>query len=39
MSLLQRLQEIHELPTLPEIALKIRELITSDEGDASKLAQ
>lgn len=38
MSLLQRLQEIHELPTLPEIALKIRELITSDDGDASSLA-
>jgi HD-like signal output (HDOD) protein len=36
---LQRLSEIQELPTLPEVLLRIRSLITSDEGDASILAR
>jgi HD-like signal output (HDOD) protein len=39
MSILQRLSEIHELPTLPEIAFRIQALISSDEGDASMLAR
>lgn len=39
MNLIQRLTEIQELPTLPEVALRIRALIVSDEGDASMLAR
>ncbi len=39
MNLLQRLSEIHELPTLPEIALRIQALISSDEGDAAMLSR
>lgn len=39
MVILQRLSEIQELPTLPEILLRIRGLIASDEGDASMLAR
>jgi HD-like signal output (HDOD) protein len=39
MNALQRLSEIQELPTLPEIALKIRALIYSDESDATILAR
>jgi HD-like signal output (HDOD) protein len=39
MNALQRLSEIQELPTLPEMALKIRTLIYSDECDASILAR
>lgn len=35
----QRLSEIHELPTLPEVVMKIRRLILSDEGDAASLAR
>lgn len=39
MNMIQRLSEIQELPTLPEIALRIRALIVSEEGDASMLAR
>jgi HD-like signal output (HDOD) protein len=39
MNALQRLSEIQELPTLPEMALKIRTLIYSDESDATILAR
>lgn len=39
MNALQRLSEIQELPTLPEMALKIRTLINSDECDATILAR
>lgn len=39
MNMIQRLTEITELPTLPEIALRIRSLIMSDEGNASMLAR
>ncbi len=39
MNALQRLSEIQELPTLPEMALKIRTLIYSDECDATILAR
>lgn len=39
MNALQRLSRIQELPTLPEMALKIRALIYSDESDASILAK
>lgn len=39
MNILQRLSEIHELPTLPEIAFRIQALINSDEGDASMLSR
>lgn len=39
MNILQRLSGITELPTLPEVVLKIRELILSDNGDAASLAR
>lgn len=39
MNMIQRLSEIQELPTLPEIALRIRSLIVSEEGDASMMAK
>lgn len=39
MNLIQRLTEIQELPTLPEIALRIRALIVSEEGNATMLAR
>jgi HD-like signal output (HDOD) protein len=39
MSIAARLAEIHELPTLPEVALKLRRLILSDEGNAASLAR
>lgn len=37
--MMQRLSEITELPTLPEIAFRIQTLINSEEGDASMLAR
>jgi HD-like signal output (HDOD) protein len=39
MSLIQRLSEIQNLPTLPEIVLRIQELVMSEEGDAALLAK
>lgn len=36
---IQRLQEIQNLPTLPEVILNIQRLIMSEEGDASLLAK
>jgi HD-like signal output (HDOD) protein len=39
MSIKERLAEIHELPTLPEVVLKLRKLILSDEGNAASLAR
>lgn len=39
MSLIQQLSEIQNLPTLPEIVLRIQELIMSEEGDATLLAR
>lgn len=39
MSILTRLREIEELPTLPEVMVKVHGLINSDECDASKLAK
>jgi HD-like signal output (HDOD) protein len=39
MGILQRLNEITELPTLPRVVLRVRELILSDEGDAASLAR
>lgn len=39
MNLLQRLSDIKGLPTLPKIALRIREIIASDTGNASILAR
>jgi len=38
MSILTRLAEINEIPTLPEIMLKIQAMVNSDEGDAKELA-
>ena len=39
MNVLQRLYEITELPTLPEILVKVQRLVNSDEGNASVLAK
>ncbi|MDR0307306.1 MAG: HDOD domain-containing protein [Chitinispirillales bacterium] len=39
MSILKRLNGITDLPTLPEIAIKVQQLIYSDEGDAARLAK
>jgi len=39
MSILQRLNGIKDLPTLPEVAIKIQQIIHSDGGDAGKLAK
>ena len=39
MSILQRLNSINDLPTLPEIAIKVQQIIYSDEGDAGKVAK
>jgi HD-like signal output (HDOD) protein len=39
MNIIQRLNGINNLPTLPEIALKVQQLIFSDDGDATKLAR
>lgn len=39
MGITERLAEIHELPTLPEVVLKLRRLILSDEGNAASLAR
>jgi len=39
MSLIQHLSEIQNLPTLPEIVLRIQELIMSEEGDATLLSR
>lgn len=39
MNILQRLSEIHELPTLPEIAFRISALINSSEADVSMLSR
>lgn len=38
MSILSRLHKIKELPTLPEVMLKVQTLVNSDEGDANTLA-
>jgi len=39
MSILRRLNDIKDLPTLPEIAIKVQQIIYSDGGDAAKLAK
>ncbi len=39
MNILQRLSEIHELPTLPEVVLRIQAMVNSDEGDAKMLSR
>ena len=39
MSLIQRLSEIQNLPTLPEIVLRIQRLVMSEEGDATLLSR
>jgi HD-like signal output (HDOD) protein len=39
MNVLQRLYEITELPTLPEILLRVQRLVNSEEGNASILAK
>jgi HD-like signal output (HDOD) protein len=39
MALFQRLMEIQQLPTLPEIVLRIQRLIMSEEGDSTLLAR
>ena len=39
MSLIQRLSEIQNLPTLPEIVLRIQRLIMSEEGNATLLSR
>jgi len=39
MNIIQRMYEIHELPTLPEVILKISALINSDEGSAASLSR
>ncbi|MBN1577928.1 MAG: HDOD domain-containing protein [Chitinispirillaceae bacterium] len=39
MSLIQRLPEIQNLPTLPEIVIRIQKLIMSEEGNATLLAR
>jgi len=38
MSILVQLKDIKNLPTLPEVMIKVQALISSDEGDASTLA-
>lgn len=38
MSILAQLKDIKNLPTLPEVMIKVQALINSDEGDASTLA-
>ncbi|MFP4012701.1 MAG: HDOD domain-containing protein [Chitinispirillaceae bacterium] len=39
MSILQHLTSIDDLPTLPEIALRIQNMIDSEEGDAVQLSR
>ena len=39
MNVLQRLYEITELPTLPEILLRVQRLVNSEEGNAAILAK
>jgi HD-like signal output (HDOD) protein len=39
MNILQRINEINELPTLPEVLFKVQELVNSDEGNAATLAR
>jgi HD-like signal output (HDOD) protein len=39
MNILQRIREIQELPTLPEILFKVQALVNSDEGSAATLAR
>ena len=39
MSILVQLKEIDKLPTLPEIIIKVQELINSDASNATSLAQ
>jgi HD-like signal output (HDOD) protein len=39
MNILQRMYEINELPTLPEILFKVQALVNSDEGNAATLAR
>ncbi|MBN1759159.1 MAG: HDOD domain-containing protein [Chitinispirillaceae bacterium] len=39
MRLIQRLSEIQNLPTLPEIVLRIQRLVMSEEGNATLLAR
>lgn len=39
MRIIQRLSEIQNLPTLPEIVLRIQELIMSEEGNAALLSR
>ena len=38
MSILTQLKDIENLPTLPEVMIKVQALISTDEGDASTLA-
>lgn len=39
MSLIKRLSEIQNLPTLPEVFVRVQQLIMSEEGDATLLAR
>ncbi|MDR0330292.1 MAG: HDOD domain-containing protein [Chitinispirillales bacterium] len=39
MNILQRLNSITNLPTLPEVALKVQEIVFSDDGCAMRLAK
>jgi HD-like signal output (HDOD) protein len=39
MNILQRMHEIHELPALPEVLMKVQSLVNSDEGNAATLAR
>ncbi|MCL2688874.1 MAG: HDOD domain-containing protein [Chitinispirillia bacterium] len=39
MSILQRLSSVTDLPTLPEVAIKVQQIIHSDDGDAGGLAK
>ncbi|MBD3316612.1 MAG: HDOD domain-containing protein [Chitinivibrionales bacterium] len=39
MSILQRLAGIKDLPTLPEIVLRVQKLVGSDEADARRMAR
>jgi HD-like signal output (HDOD) protein len=39
MNIIQRLNGINNLPTLPEIALRVQQLVFSDDGDAARLAR
>jgi len=38
MSILNRLKEVHDIPTLPEVVLRVQRLASLDDTDARKLA-